>query len=152
MCLGSAAVCEINRTGSTENTAQIRRSMQIRDSLPQGDTELSTVPIIQNANFVQLREGIYKNAVRRLAALPKPAPRGAPTGAQLFFCCGIVLPRAYAEIAPHTGLLRRALYIFILCCPHTLSVFLNMISRRHAAYSCRHRSRRNLTIDITDDT
>ena len=55
MCLGSAAVCEINRTGSTENTAQIRRSMQIRASLPQGDTELSTVAIIQNANSVQYR-------------------------------------------------------------------------------------------------
>lgn len=27
-----------------------------------------------------------------------------------------------------------------------------MISRRHAAYGCRHRSRRNFTIDITDDT
>ena len=62
MCLGSAAVCEINRTGSTENTAQIRRSMQIRDSLPQGDTELSTVPIIQNVLFCrQLAQPIGQN-------------------------------------------------------------------------------------------
>ena len=62
MCLGSAAVCEINRTGSTENTAQIRRSMQIRDSLPQGDTELSTVTIIQNVLFCrQLAQPIGQN-------------------------------------------------------------------------------------------